>query len=117
MIDHVKAVWQFRHFWLSLVRLDLQNRYRRSVLGIGWSLLNPIAMTVVFCTVFSGVIPNTSWQWYAPYLLAGVTVWEFIKGSTIQGCDSFVRAEAYIRQCPMPFSIYPLRTVLGTFIH
>jgi lipopolysaccharide transport system permease protein len=117
MIDHVKAVWQFRHFWLSLVRLDLQNRYRRSVLGIGWSLLNPIAMTAVFCTVFSGVIPNTDWKIYAPFLLAGVTVWDFVKGSMIQGCDSFVRAEAYIRQCPMPYTIYPLRTVLGTFIH
>jgi lipopolysaccharide transport system permease protein len=117
MIQHLRAIWQFRFFWLSLVRLDLRNRYRRSVLGIGWSLLNPLAMTLVFCTVFSGIMGQGDWRTYAPYLLAGMMIWEFIKGSAIQGCDSFIRAESYIRQCPLPFSIYPLRTVLGTFIH
>jgi lipopolysaccharide transport system permease protein len=116
MIDHLKAVWQFRYFWLSLVRLDIQNRYRRSVIGIGWSLLNPILMTVVFCSVFSSVL-STSLRDYAPFLVAGLTVWEFLKGSAVQGCDAFLRAEPYIRQCPLPFSIYPLRVVLGTFIH
>jgi len=33
MIAHLTSIWRFRHFWLSLVRLDLRNRYRRSVLG------------------------------------------------------------------------------------
>jgi ABC-type polysaccharide/polyol phosphate export permease len=117
MIQHLSGIWQFRYFWLSLVRLDLRNRYRRSVLGIGWSLLNPLAMTLVFCTVFSGIMGQGDWRTYAPYLLAGMTIWEFLKGSAIQGCDSFIRAESYIRQCPLPFAIYPLRTVLGTFIH
>ena len=41
MIRYVTAIWSFRHFWMSLVRLDLRNRYRRSVLGIGWSLPPP----------------------------------------------------------------------------
>jgi ABC-type polysaccharide/polyol phosphate export permease len=117
MTHHVRAIWQFRYFWLSLVRLDLRNRYRRSVLGIGWSLLNPLAMTVVFCVVFGGIIGQGDWTWFAPYLLAGLAVWEFIRSSAIQGCDSFIRAESYIRQCPLPYAIYPLRTVLGTFIH
>jgi lipopolysaccharide transport system permease protein len=117
MIAHLSAVWQFRYFWLSLVRLDLQNRYRRSVLGIGWSMLHPLAMTVVFCVAFGGILGTSDWREYAPFLLAGMVVWDFVKGSALQGCESFIRAEAYIRQCPLPYSIYPLRTVLGTFIH
>jgi ABC-type polysaccharide/polyol phosphate export permease len=117
MTHHVRAIWQFRYFWLSLVRLDLRNRYRRSVLGIGWSLLNPLAMTAVFCVVFSGIMMNNDWRTYAPFLIAGLSVWEFIKGTAIQGCDSFIRAESYIRQCPLPYGIYPLRTTLGTLIH
>ena len=117
MIAHLSAVWQFRYFWLSLVRLDLQNRYRRSVLGIGWSMLHPLAMTVVFCVAFGGILGTDDWRVYAPFLLAGMIVWDFVKGSALQGCESFIRAEAYIRQCPLPYSIYPLRTVLGTFIH
>jgi ABC-type polysaccharide/polyol phosphate export permease len=117
MIHHLSAIWRFRYFWLSLVRLDLRNRYRRSVLGIGWSLVYPLAMTVVFCVAFSDILGHANWRTYAPFLVAGLCVWEFIKGTAIQGCDSFIRAESYIRQCPLPYTIYPLRTTLGTLIH
>ncbi len=117
MIQHVKTVWQFRYFWASLVQLDLRNRYRRSVLGLGWSLLHPLALTVVFCIAFGGILGSADWRKFAPYLLAGLAVWDFIKSSLIFGCEAFIRNEAYIRQSPLPMSIYPLRTVLGTLIH
>ena len=55
MTDYVRDVWRLRYFWMSLVRNDLRSRYRRSLLGIGWSLLHPIAMAAVLCTVFSQV--------------------------------------------------------------
>lgn len=117
MIQHLAKVWQYRYFWASLVQLDLRNRYRRSVLGIGWSLLHPLALTIVFCIAFGGILGSADWRKFAPYLLSGLAVWDFIKGSLIFGCDSFLRNEAYIRQSPLPYSIYPLRAVLGTFIH
>ena len=53
MTGYFSAIWRLRYFWMALVRIDLRNRYRRSVIGIGWSLLHPIAMTVVLCVVFS----------------------------------------------------------------
>ncbi len=117
MIRHMKSVWQSRYFWGSLVQLDFRNRYRRSLLGIGWSMLNPLAMTVVFCIAFGTILGVGNWREYAPYLLSGLAVWSFIRESIVLGCDAFVRGEVYIRQAPMPFSIYPLRVVLGTFIH
>ena len=46
-------MWRCRYFWLSLVKIDLRTRYRRSVIGLGWSLLRPIAMTVILCFVFA----------------------------------------------------------------
>ena len=52
MTTYLAAVWRFRFFWMSLVRMDLRTRYRRSLLGIGWSLLQPLAMTAIFCLVF-----------------------------------------------------------------
>jgi len=117
MFDHLKAVWNYRHFWMSLVRMDLRQRYRRSALGIGWSLLHPLAMTAVFCVVFSSILGNSDWKTYAPFLLAGLSVWEFIRNSATAGCSTFIRNEAYIRQCPLPCGIYPLRTVMGAAIH
>ena len=52
MIGYFSKIWRLRYFWMALVRNDLRNRYRRSVIGIGWSLLQPIAMTIVLCVVF-----------------------------------------------------------------
>lgn len=117
MIQHLTATWKFRHFLLSLVKLDLRLRYRRSVLGIGWSLLNPIAMTLVFTIVFSNLLGNGDPIGYAAYVLTGMAVWGFLRDSTLNGCRCFIVNDAYIRQSPIPYSIYTLRTVLGQAIH
>jgi ABC-type polysaccharide/polyol phosphate export permease len=117
MIQHLTAMWKFRHFLLSLVKLDLRLRYRRSVLGIGWSLLNPIAMTFVFTLVFSNLLGNGDPIAYAAYVLTGVAVWSFVRDSALNGCRCFLINESYIRQSPIPYTIYTLRTVLGQAIH
>lgn len=128
MFQHLKAVWTFRYFWMSLVKMDLRSRYRRSVLGIGWSVLHPIAMSGVFCLVFSQIMDirgddwerfgyPAAWRGYAAFLLTGMAIWDFIKTSVTVGCHALMHNEAYIRQCPLPYGIYPLRTVMGTGIH
>jgi lipopolysaccharide transport system permease protein len=117
MIQHLTAMWKFRHFLLALVKLDLGLRYRRSVIGIGWSLLNPIAMTFVFTIVFSNLLGNGDPISYAAYVLTGMAVWGFLRDSALNGCRCFMTNEAYIRQSPIPYTIYTLRTVLGQAIH
>jgi lipopolysaccharide transport system permease protein len=116
MTAYVAELWRLRHFWMALVRNDLRKRYRRSALGLGWSLLQPIAMTVVLCTVFAGVFGVTLSE-YAPYLLSGLTFWNFIAAAAITGCQSFYQGESYIRQHRVPLAIYPLRTTLGAGYH
>lgn len=116
MIGHLTAVWRFRHFLLALVRLDLRLRYRRSVLGVGWSLLNPIAMTAVFTVVFSNLLGAGAWD-YAPSLLTGMAVWGFMKEAATAGSRALISNESYIRQSPLPYTLYPLRTVFGQAIH
>src|SRR5262249_61515038 len=85
--------------------------------GIGWSMLNPIAMTVIFCTVFSQIFHQVDIGSYGAYLLAGLSCWQFLTGVCLQGCQCFYRGESYIRQHPAPLAIYPLRIVLGCMIH
>ncbi|MFL5330922.1 MAG: ABC transporter permease [Gemmataceae bacterium] len=116
MTSYLARIWEYRHFWLSLVRMDLRTRYRRSVLGLGWSLLNPLLMSAVLCLVFSQML-NVSWKVYVPHLLTGTVCWNFILACALQGCQSFFQGEAYIRQCPLPLGIYPLRTAIGAAFH
>jgi lipopolysaccharide transport system permease protein len=113
---YFSEIWRLRHFWMALVRIDLQKRYRRSVIGIGWSLLHPIAMTIIFCIVFGRMLSQPG-QSYAPFLLSGLTFWGFIMASVMQGCGSFLAGEPYIRQHPAPLAIYPLRVVLSAGFH
>jgi ABC-type polysaccharide/polyol phosphate export permease len=116
MTAYMNELWRLRHFWMALVRNDLRNRYRRSVLGLGWSLLQPLAMTVVLCTVFAGVL-GFSLSEYAPFLLSGLTFWGFMTAAANNGCQSFFQSESYIRQHRAPLAIYPLRTTLGAGYH
>jgi ABC-type polysaccharide/polyol phosphate export permease len=116
MGNYVRAIWRCRFFWLSLVKMDLRTRYRRSVLGMGWSLLHPIAMTAILCTMFHAVL-HLDVREYAPSVLAGLACWNFILGVTLNGCQSLLLGEAYIRQYPAPMAIYPLRTALGGAVH
>lgn len=116
MSRYVAEIWKLRYFWFSLVRADLRRRYRGSVLGLGWSLLQPIAMTIVLCVVFSTLF-KADVKTYAPFLLAGLVTWSFFVAAMAQGCQCFFQGESYIRQCPAPMAIYPLRTVLGAGFH
>src|SRR5262249_40583041 len=86
------------------------------MLGMGWSLLNPVCMTVVLCVVFHTIF-HEDIRTFAPRVLAGLAFWNFMLTASVQGCQSFLRGEQYIRQFPAPLAIYPLRTALGGVIH
>jgi ABC-type polysaccharide/polyol phosphate export permease len=116
MSQYLAAIWKCRYFWLSLVQMDLLSRYRRSLLGIGWSLLQPIGMTLVLCAVFATLFQKDVRE-YGPWLLIGLCFWNFIASTTQQGCQCLLQGERYIRQHPAPLAIYPLRTVLGCTFH
>jgi lipopolysaccharide transport system permease protein len=117
MIGYFGAMWRCRYFWLSLVKIDLRTRYRRSVIGLGWSLLRPVAMTVILYFAFRHIFHPKNPEDYAAFLLGGLVVWEYIMTATKQGCHCFFQGEAYIRQHPAPIAIYPLRTALGETVH
>src|SRR3954467_13402879 len=117
MPGRIATVWRFRHFWLSLAGMDLRVRYRRSVLGIGWALLHPVVVTVVFCVAFASWLGTGDWRTVPPFYLAGLAVWDVIKHSAVQGSLTFPRNEPYIRQSPIPLAAYTLRTSLGTAVH
>jgi ABC-type polysaccharide/polyol phosphate export permease len=117
MSRYLLNIWLCRYFWLSLVKIDLRARYRRSLIGIGWSLLRPIFMTVILCAAFYRIFSmNNVWS-YAPYLLAGLACWDYIVTATKQGCQCLFQGESYIRQYPAPMAIYPLRIALVETIH
>jgi lipopolysaccharide transport system permease protein len=118
MFDYLQGIWRCRYFWCVLVKNDLRQRYRRSVLGLGWSLLQPIAMTSIICFIFRTLLNNgENVIQYGAHVLAGLACWNYIVTSTLHGCQCFYKGESYIRQYPAPLAIYPLRTALASTFH
>lgn len=109
-------VWRRRHFWLSLARLDLEMRYRDSILGIAWSLLNPLGMTAVLCFAF-GAIFNQPFHSYLPFMLCGIASWNFLSGACLEGCHSIRGGEKFMRVYPVPIAVYALRTLCSQLFH
>ena len=113
---YLQDIWKCRFFWLSLVRMDLRTRYRGSVIGLGWSLLQPICMTIILCIVFSTLFKQDIKD-FAPYLMTGLAFWAYLQSVTSQACQCFFQGQSYIRQFPAPMAIYPLRSTLGGAFH
>jgi lipopolysaccharide transport system permease protein len=116
MSRFLREIWGCRYFWLSLVQFDLRAKYHGSAIGIGWSLLRPLAMTAIVTTVFHQLFDVSALE-YASYALAGIACWGYFTGIASEGCGCLFRAEAYIRQCRVPLAIYPLRIALGYTFH
>jgi lipopolysaccharide transport system permease protein len=91
-------------------------RYRRSLLGIGWSLLFPIATAAVMAAVFHSLF-HIPIRTFLPFIFSGLACWGYLTSAVLQGCQSYIQAESYIRQHPLPLAVYPLRTALGALIH
>ncbi|MNW42957.1 Teichoic acid translocation permease protein TagG [compost metagenome] len=100
-------------FLLSqLIERDFKTKYRRSVLGILWSLLNPLlTMTIqymVFSTLFRFDIPN-----YAVYLLSGIVMFNYMSEATSQSMTCIIQNASLINKVYMPKYIYPISRVLS----
>jgi len=116
MVNYFNRIVAMRYFWFTLVCNDFRNRYRRSFLGVAWSLARPIGMTIVLCLVFSKAFNDTSAS-YAPFLFTGIAMWQFLTESILLGCTCFAEGASYLRQQPVPILIFPMRVVLGASIH
>jgi len=115
MFEYGKGIWKSRYFWAHLALSDLRSRWRRSFFGVLWSIIQPLGMTALMALVFSKMF-NSDISTYAPYILSGTIVWEFMVSNVTGGALSFVQADAYIRQCRHPLAIYTLRIVLGSLV-
>ncbi|MDD2325501.1 MAG: ABC transporter permease [Alphaproteobacteria bacterium] len=115
MNTYAVNIWASRYFWWHLAMADLRSRWRRSFLGMSWSMIQPLGLTVILAIVFSKMF-HTDITSYAPYIFSGVIFWEFVVSTLTSGSLSFVQAEPYIKQCRNPLAIYPLRIILSSLV-
>lgn len=100
----------------QLVGRDFKNKYKRSVLGMAWSFLNPLltmcVQYIVFSTLFKSDIPN-----YAVYLLTGIVFMNFFSEAVGSGMTSITGNASLIKKVYMPKYIYPLAKTTSSLIN
>ncbi|MEG2174395.1 MAG: ABC transporter permease, partial [Oscillospiraceae bacterium] len=106
---------KYRTLLQRLVQRDLKVKYRRSILGYLWSLLNPLLMMVVMSVVFSFMfrfdIPN-----YPIYLITGQIMFTFFSESTTMAMNSIIGNAALMKKVYVPKYIFPVSRVLSCFV-
>lgn len=110
------AFSRYKYLMKQLVSRDFKTKYKRSVLGVLWSFLNPLltmlVQYIVFSTLFKSDIPN-----FALYLLSGIVCFNFFSEATSMSLTSIVGNASLITKVYMPKYIYPLTRVMSSTIN
>ncbi|KKG13323.1 sugar ABC transporter permease [Methanosarcina sp. 2.H.T.1A.6] len=97
-------LWQYRHLIKRLAISDFKVRYKNSVLGFFWSLLEPLLMLLVLYVVFVDVFPSTQKNYHL-FLLLGIALWDFFTKGTSMGLQAIISKPGMVRQVYIPREI------------
>lgn len=107
---------RYKYLLYFLVKRDFVSRYRKSVLGVFWSLLNPlltmVVMTMIFSRLFKFEISN-----FPVYLLSGQIVYGFFSEATTLAMGSIIAGEGIIKKVYVPKYIFPLSRVISSLVN
>lgn len=116
VVNVVIAVQKYSFLIRQLVSRDFKTKYKRSILGVFWSFLNPLLMMCVQYFVFSNIfktdVPN-----FAAYLLIGTVIFNFFTESCGMALTSILGNASLITKVYVPKYIYPLTRVISSLVN
>lgn len=108
----LREIWVYRELFMLLIWRDLKVRYKQTLLGASWVILQPLMMTLVF-TIFLGLIghPPMKNVPYPLFLYAGLVPWIFFSSAVLGSSQSLISNAKLIRKIYFPRVILPMATV------
>jgi ABC-type polysaccharide/polyol phosphate export permease len=106
---------RYRELVRNLVAKDLKVKYRGSVLGLLWSLLNPLAMIVVYSLAFQYIL-RIPLENYPLFLITGIIPWNFFSGAVIASSEAIIGNANLLKKVKFPLEILPFATILFNFV-
>ncbi len=120
MIAGLKSLFSYKELLLNFTRKELKVKYKNSVLGFFWSLLNPILMMLVFTVIFTIVLPikNIGGITNFPlFFLAGFLPWNFFSATVTSSTTSIVGNGALIKKVFFPRELLPVSIGLANLVN
>lgn len=116
VVNAFTAVKKYKFLIRQLVSRDFKTKYKRSLLGVFWSFLNPLLTMAVQYVVFSNLfrfdVPN-----YPVYLITGIVIFNFFSEATNMALGSVIGNAGLITKVYMPKYIYPLTRVISSLVN
>jgi ABC-type polysaccharide/polyol phosphate export permease len=118
-MERLRDLWRHRALVGVLVAREIKARYRGSVLGFFWSLLNPLLMLAVYALVFQLLLPNRSPSTspYALFLFCGLLPWNWFSSAVTDSASSLLTHGALLRKILFPAEVLPAVAVLAQGVH
>jgi lipopolysaccharide transport system permease protein len=114
--SRLAELWRFRQLVFLLVSRELKVRYKRSVLGILWTMLNPLLLMVVYAVVFTTIMPAALPN-FTVFLLAGLLPWIFFSTALLQGLMSVLVNQELVRKVRVPQAVFPISVVGSNLVN
>ncbi len=114
-LAHVGEILRFRELLAMLVRKELTVRYKNSVLGFAWSMLQPLFLLTVYTVVFA--ILGAGFASFAIWVLCGLLVWNLIASSMTTSTVSITSNATLVGKVRFPRAVLPLASVGGALVH
>ena len=113
-----RALWNYRGFILGSIKREFQTKYRNSLLGAAWTVLNPLAMILVYTVVFTEVmrakLPGVDGSFsYSIYLCAGILTWTLFAEIVGRGQNVFIENANLLKKLSFPRLCLPV-VIIGT---
>lgn len=116
MIELLTESYRYRELIWALALKELKIRYKRSVLGFLWALLNPALLMIVLSLVFSTVM-RMQLEHYAIFLLSVLLPWTFFSQSLSYAVESIVGNGDLIKKVAVPKLVFPIAAVISNLIN
>ncbi len=110
MVKNLKDIYRYRFALRNFVVNTLRTRYRKSVLGFLWSLLNPLFFMIVLAVVFSTVFKQDFKQ-FSILVFSGMIPWLYISACINGGTQSLINAEGFLKKIYVPKLVFPTMIV------
>lgn len=109
MMEELVQILRYRDLVAQLVRRDVLTRYKRSVLGVAWTMLNPLGMMMILTVAFSHLQGAT--RHLPVHILTGLIVWNFFAQSTTLAMTQFAWGGALLHRIYVPRTVFAVAAV------
>ena len=114
-IEELIGLWCYRDLVLELEKRNIVTRYKRSLLGVSWTLLNPLGMMLVLTLAFSHLFGSV--RTYPAYVLSGLIAWDYFTQVTESAMHQIVWGGALMRKVYVPKTVFVLATMGAALVN